>query len=64
MKRLSLEAGEMLLKGAGSQVLQQAKKIVAEQGAAALKKFAKMHFKTAYEAQGLEPPAKPAWYKY
>jgi hypothetical protein len=23
-----------------------------------------MHFKTAYEAQGLEPPAKPSWYKY
>ena len=64
MKRLSLEAGETLLKGAGSQVLQQAKKLVAGQGSDALKNFAKMHFKTAYEAQGLEPPAKPAWFKY
>lgn len=64
MKRLSLEVGETLIKGASGLVLKQAKKIVAEQGADALKKFAKMHFKTAYEAQGLEPPAKPSWYKY
>jgi len=64
MKRLSLEAGETLLKGAGSQVLQQAKKLVAGHCSDALKNFAKMHFKTAYEAQGLEPPAKPAWFKY
>lgn len=64
MKRLSDEAGEQLVKGAGGKVLEQAKKIVEEKGADALKNFAKMHFKTAYEAQGLEPPAKPSWYKY
>ena len=64
MKRLSEAAGEPLLKGAGGKVLQQARKIVAKQGADALRGFAKMHFKTAYEAQGLEPPAKPSWYKY
>ncbi|MDQ8195054.1 ribonuclease HIII [Coraliomargarita sp. SDUM461004] len=64
MKRLSDEIGEPLVKGASGQVLAQAKKIVAEKGADALKNYAKMHFKTAYEAQGLEPPAKPSWYKY
>lgn len=64
MKRLSDEIGEPLLKGASAMVLAQAKKIVKEKGAAALKDFAKMHFKTAYEAQGLKPPAKPSWYKY
>ncbi|MDQ8209361.1 ribonuclease HIII [Coraliomargarita sp. SDUM461003] len=64
MKRLSDEIGEPLVKGASGQVLAQAKKIVAEKGADALVNFAKMHFKTAYEAQGLKPPAKPSWYKY
>lgn len=64
MKRLSDEVGEALVKGASGRVLAQAKKIVEEKGADALKNFAKMHFKTAYEAQGLQPPAKPSWYKY
>jgi ribonuclease HIII len=64
MKRLSDEIGEDLVKGASGQVLAQAKKIVSEKGAGALANYAKMHFKTAYEAQGLEPPAKPSWYKY
>ncbi|MGB1127759.1 MAG: ribonuclease HIII [Opitutales bacterium] len=64
MKRLSDEAGETLVKGASGKVLAQAKKIVEAKGAEALRAFAKMHFKTAYEAQGLEPPPKPAWYKY
>jgi len=64
MKRLSDEMGERLLKGASAMVLAQAKKIVEEKGAAGLGNFAKMHFKTAYEAQGLKPPAKPSWYKY
>ena len=62
-KRLSVEAGEPLLKGAGSRVLDQARRIVKEKGAKTLGEFAKMHFKTAYEAQGLEPPLKPSWYK-
>jgi ribonuclease HIII len=64
MKRLSDEAGETLVKGASGKVLAQAKQIVADKGADALKNYAKLHFKTAYEAQGLEPPAKPSWYKY
>lgn len=64
MKRLSEEAGETLVKGASGVVLTQAKRIVKEKGAEALRNFAKMHFKTAYEAQGLQPPAKPSWYTY
>lgn len=64
MKRLSREIGEPLVKGASGKVREQAKRIVREKGADALKNFAKMHFKTAYEAQGLEPPPKPSWYKY
>jgi len=64
MKRLSDEAGEPLVKGASGLVLAQAKRIVETKGAAALGYFAKLHFKTAYEAQGLAPPAKPSWYKY
>jgi len=63
MKRLSEAAGETLAKGASGRVRDQAKKIVAEQGADALPDYAKMHFKTAYEAQGLEPPETPAWSK-
>lgn len=64
MKRLSDAAGEPLIKGASGRVLNQAKKIVAEKGADALADFAKMHFKTAYEARGLKPPAKPSWFRY
>jgi len=55
---------ESLQKGAGKKVLEQAKKIVASKGAGELSGYAKMHFKTAYEAQGLKPPKKPAWSKY
>jgi ribonuclease HIII len=64
MKRLSREAGEPLVKGASGKVREQAKKIVAAKGGEALGNFAKMHFKTAYEARGLEPPPKPSWSKY
>ena len=64
MKRLSEELGEELMKGASAQVLAQATKIFTEKGVEGLSTYAKMHFKTAYEAQGLEPPAKPSWYKY
>lgn len=64
MKRLSDVAGETLVKGASGKVLEQGKSIVSKHGAPALSQYAKMHFKTAYEAQGLEPPAKPAWSKY
>lgn len=64
MKRMSDEFGEELLKGASGHVLEQAKQIVLKQGASALANYAKMHFKTAYEAQELQPPSKPSWSKY
>jgi ribonuclease HIII len=64
MKRMSNAMGQELLKGASAQVLQQAKQIFESQGVSGLASHAKMHFKTAYEAQGLEPPAKPRWSKY
>ena len=64
MKRLSDLAGETLVKGASGKVLAQAKSIVEKHGVETLSQYAKMHFKTAYEAQGLEPPAKPSWSKY
>jgi ribonuclease HIII len=64
MKRLSDEYGEELKKGASGEVLKQAKRIFEAKGVEGLGNCAKMHFKTAYEAQGLEPPKKPSWYKY
>ena len=69
MKRLSDElkdvlGGEELMKGASAKVLAQAKKIIAAKGPGELAGYAKMHFKTAYEAQGLEPPKKPVWSKF
>ncbi len=64
MKRLSDELGEPLVKGASGKVLEQARAIVERLGPEALPRFAKMHFKTAYEARGLQPPPKPPWYKY
>ena len=69
MKRMSdslkdVLGDEQLQKGAGKKVLEQAKKIVEAKGPGELAGYAKMHFKTAYEAQGLEPPKKPAWAKY
>lgn len=53
---LSKEFGEPLKKGASSMVKAQAKEIVTKLGADALPKFAKMHFKTAYEVLGLPVP--------
>ena len=44
------EAGFDLKKGASAAVRQQAKDIVAKFGASGLKRFAKLHFKTAAEA--------------
>lgn len=61
MRRLSEAFGEPLVKGASGKVRDQAKRIVAEKGPEALPEFAKMHFRTAYEALGRTPPGKPAW---
>ena len=49
MRRLSEERGEPLLKGANNRVKDQARKIVQKFGARALPRFAKLHFRTAYE---------------
>ena len=59
MRRLSKEAGMDLLKGANAKVREQAKTIVANLGADMLPRFAKTHFRTAYEARGLTPPERP-----
>lgn len=50
MRKLSSECGLELGKGAGSKVREQAVEIVKKFGAENLKKFAKLHFKTAAEA--------------
>lgn len=63
MRRLSDEAGFPLLKGASAKVREQAERIVKEQGEEALPRFAKMHFRTAYEALGKTPPPKVKWNK-
>ena len=49
MGKLSERAGEKLLKGAGALVKKQARSIVDRLGATALREFAKLHFRTAYE---------------
>ncbi len=64
MKKLNDLTGESLLKGAGAGVKQQAIDIFERGGRELLRQVAKMHFKTAYEAQGLAPPEKPGWAPY
>jgi len=49
MRALSDEVGEPLQKGASSLVKQQAHAIIAKFGVTALSRFAKLHFRTAYE---------------
>jgi ribonuclease HIII len=49
MHALSKLAGQPLLKGASAQVKAQARGIVEAHGARALGKFAKLHFRTAWE---------------
>jgi ribonuclease HIII len=52
-----------LPKGASSAVDEAAKKFVAGQGAENLSKIAKVHFRTAFRAQGLPEPPKTEWRK-
>ncbi|MGH8019514.1 MAG: ribonuclease HIII [Opitutaceae bacterium] len=49
MRRLSGECGEPLQKGASALVKKQARHIIDRLGAPALRRFAKLHFRTAYE---------------
>jgi ribonuclease HIII len=52
-----------LPKGASTFVDEAAKKFVTEQGAENLSKIAKVHFRTAFRAQGLPEPPKKEWKK-
>lgn len=64
MEKLSQAAGEKLQKGVNAKVKEQAKMIIEKQGPEALKSFAKMHFRTAFEVLGLPVPEKVEWKKY
>jgi ribonuclease HIII len=61
MQALSEKAGEKLKKGASAEVKAQAKRLVEKFGPEALGDFAKLHFRTAYEALGLPAPEKKVW---
>ena len=61
--RLEKQFNLELPKGASSAVDEVAKKFVAEQGADNLVKIAKLHFRTAFRAQGLPEPPKKEWRK-
>ena len=50
-----------LPKGASAAVDEAAKEFIAKHGAPNLPKVAKMHFRTAYRAQGLPEPPKKEW---
>jgi ribonuclease HIII len=59
--QLEKEFGMALPKGASAAVDKAAKEFVEKFGADALKKVAKMHFRTALRAQGLPEPPKTEW---
>lgn len=61
LAKLAKQFGMELPKGASAAVDAAAREFVAQQGAANLPKVAKMHFRTAYRAQGLPEPAKTDW---
>jgi ribonuclease HIII len=56
LDRLSADGGVHLPKGSGAEAKRAAVELIERLGPAILINFAKMHFKTAYEARGLEPP--------
>ncbi len=61
LARLEKEFGLALPKGASAAVDAAARDFIAKHGAPALAKVAKMHFRTAYRAQGLPEPPKQEW---
>ena len=63
LARLEKEFEMALPKGASAAVDAAAKEFVARHGADKLPKAAKMHFRTAYRAQGLAEPPKTEWRK-
>lgn len=58
---LEKQCGMKLPKGASAAVDAAAKELVDQQGAEGLAKVAKMHFRTAFRAQGLPEPPKVEW---
>jgi len=61
LTKLEKQFNQELPKGASSAVDEAAKKFVAEHGADNLSKVAKVHFRTAFRAQGLPEPPKTEW---
>jgi len=61
LMKLEKQFNQELPKGASSAVDEAAKKYVAEHGADNLSKVAKVHFRTAFRAQGLPEPPKTGW---
>ena len=62
MKNLSKKCDEILLKGAGGEVKKQAIALVKKLGSDAFGDYAKLHFRTAYEALGLPVPEKKKFF--
>lgn len=56
LERLSSDGNVKLPKGSGAEAKAAALELVGRLGPAILVNFAKLHFRTAYEARGLEPP--------
>ena len=61
--KMEKQSGLALPKGAGGNVDAAAREFVAKFGAEELAKVAKMHFRTAFRAQGLPEPPKTEWRK-
>lgn len=61
MAALSKQADMTLAKGASAKVKSQAKQLVEKFGPDRLGDYAKLHFRTAYEALGLPVPEKKEW---
>jgi len=63
LKKLGKQFGLEFPKGASAKVDQVAKEFVGKFGGDKLNKVAKVHFRTAYRAQGLPEPPKTVWKK-
>lgn len=61
--KLSEKADMDLVKGSGAIAKKQGIELFEKVGAERLPEFVKMHFRTAYEIQGLKPPEKTQWKK-
>lgn len=63
MEKLEGQAGRSLPKGSGIQAKQAATELFEKFGEKKMAEFCKLHFKTAYEAMGKQPPEKKKWNK-